>query len=391
MIPEAIKRQRGSRFLLTSACVVIVIAGLRAAEPILVPLLVAILLSILSSPLLDWLQRHHVPRSIAVFSTVLANFAVVAALLLPVGGSINAFTASLPNYQQRLEEMSLSTRLWLESKGFDTSELRWGEAARPAANDPRQSPEEGSAPATDVDATPFPQEDLINIAAVMNLVTGTLKGLAALLSKALLVLLIMVFILFEAATLPRRFQIALRWDEGDLARLTKAKREIQRYLGIKTLISLATGVLICLWLWLLNVEYPLLWGLIAFMLNYIPSLGSIFAAIPTVLLTLIEAGIGQALLVGLGYVLVNLALGNLIEPHLMGRRLGISTLVVFLSLIFWGWIWGPVGMLLAVPLTVILKIMLENTADFHWLGQLLGANPSPESTTSRTPRQGAPL
>ncbi len=140
--------------------------------------------------------------------------------------------------------------------------------------------------------------------------------------------------------------------------------------------------MIGLGVWLLGVEYALLWALIAFVFNYIPSIGSILASVPPVLLTLIDHGLGKALIVALLFIAVNLTLGNFVEPHLMGRRFGISTLVVILSLIFWGWLWGPVGMLLSVPLTMMVKIMLENTEDFRWVAQLIGAGRRSKSLSS---------
>jgi predicted PurR-regulated permease PerM len=123
--------------------------------------------------------------------------------------------------------------------------------------------------------------------------------------------------------------------------------------------------------------------LIAFLLNYIPTVGSIIAAIPAVLLSLILVGTaGHAVLVTLGYVVVNTLFGNILEPNLMGRRLGLSTLVVILSLLFWGWAWGPLGALLSVPLTVVVKIWLENTHDLKWVAILLDKAPPPVAVAS---------
>ena len=121
----------------------------------------------------------------------------------------------------------------------------------------------------------------------------------------------------------------------------------------------------------MKVDYPLLWGLLAFLLNYIPNLGSIIAAVPTVLLTLVQLGWSAALIVFAGYSVVNVVIGSFIEPRFMGKGLGLSTLVVFLSLVFWGWVLGPVGMLLSVPLTMTLKIALESSEENRWLAKLL--------------------
>ena len=143
-------------------------------------------------------------------------------------------------------------------------------------------------------------------------------------------------------------------------------------MAIKTLTSLATGIFVGIWLAILGIDYPVLWGLVAFLLNYVPNIGSIIAAIPAVLLSFIQIDMFHALFAALGYVIVNIVIGSVIEPRVMGRGMGLSTLVVFLSLVFWGWVLGPVGMLLSVPLTMILKIALEHNEDTRWIAVLLG-------------------
>ena len=140
-----------------------------------------------------------------------------------------------------------------------------------------------------------------------------------------------------------------------------------------------TGTVVGVAMAIVGIDFPVLWGVLAFLLNYVPNLGSILAAIPPVLLALVQFGVGRAIAVVAVFAAVNVLLGNLLEPRLMGRRLGLSTLVVFLSLIFWGWVWGPVGMLLSVPLTMIVKIMLENTPDLRWVAVLLGDRPPRET------------
>jgi predicted PurR-regulated permease PerM len=150
---------------------------------------------------------------------------------------------------------------------------------------------------------------------------------------------------------------------------------------IKTLISLATGVLIGIWLFILGVDFPILWGFLAFLLNYVPNVGSTIAAIPAVLLAFIQLGLGRAVMATAGYMAVNFILDNVIETRLMGQRLGLSTLVVFLSLIFWGSLLGPVGMVLCIPLTMTLKFACENNRDTRWIAVLIG----PETPTESIP------
>jgi predicted PurR-regulated permease PerM len=164
---------------------------------------------------------------------------------------------------------------------------------------------------------------------------------------------------------------AMGSPEADLHRFARAAREIQKYLGLKTAISALTGLLIGGWVALLGLDFALTWGFLAFLLNFIPNIGSIIAAIPAVLLALVQLGPAQAVLVAVGFIVVNVVLGNLVEPQLMGRTLGMSTLVIFLSLVFWGWLWGPVGMFLSVPLTMILKISMENSRHLKSVAMML--------------------
>ena len=140
----------------------------------------------------------------------------------------------------------------------------------------------------------------------------------------------------------------------------KIIQKIQHYFGIKTMTSLVTGFAITIWLLIIGVDYPVLWGLVAFLLNFVPNIGSIIAAVPAVLLALLMNGTMIAILTVVGYVVVNITIGNVVEPRVMGKGLGLRMLVVFISLVFWGWVLGPIGMLLAVPLTMTLKIMLKS-------------------------------
>ncbi|MDX1440115.1 MAG: AI-2E family transporter, partial [Rubricoccaceae bacterium] len=147
---------------------------------------------------------------------------------------------------------------------------------------------------------------------------------------------------------------------------------MKQYLVIKTMVSLLTGTIVALWLTIVGVDFPLLWGLLAFLLNYIPNIGSILAAIPVVLLALVQLGLGSAVLVAVGFLVINMVIGNVIEPRWTGHGVGLSPLVVFFSLVFWGWVLGPIGLILSVPLTVTLKIALESSPETQWLAVLLG-------------------
>jgi predicted PurR-regulated permease PerM len=342
------RRDKGARVLLLIASFIVVIAGIKAAATLILPFLVAVFFALVSLPVLNWLQRK-IPTPVAVLATIVVALGVLVGFAVLIGGSITNFTDQVPKYRARLEGLYTPVLELLSQWGLDVSQQTLS--------------------------------DLIDPGAAMDVVSRTLRGVAAVLSNLLLVLLIVVFILSEAAGFPTKLQAAFGSRSGS-DRFDKIKLEVQRYLATKTVVSLATGSLVALAMAIIGVDFALLWGTLAFMLNYIPNLGSIIAAVPPLLLAAVQLGPGHAVAVAVVFLTINVTLGNLVEPYLMGRRLGLSTLVIFLSLVFWGWVWGPVGMLLSVPLTMIAKIMLENTEDLRWVAVLLG--PSPRSETLAT-------
>jgi predicted PurR-regulated permease PerM len=166
----------------------------------------------------------------------------------------------------------------------------------------------------------------------------------------------------------------LKNPERSLSTIEKFSQDAKRYLVIKTLISAAVGLVIWLWLLILGVDYPVLWGTLSFLLNYVPNIGAIIAALHVALLALVQLGVGSALLTVLGFVIVHIVVGNIIEPKVMGKGLSLSTLVVFLSMVFWGWVLGPIGMILSVPMTILVKIALESYEETRGLAIMLGSS-----------------
>jgi len=253
---------------------------------------------------------------------------------------INAFSRALPGYETRLSEITVGIVSWLQNLGLEVS--------RETLN------------------------DYFDPGKILKMAMNTLTKIQGLLTNAFLILLTVIFIMLEVSAFPQKLQAALKDPEQSLGRFRQFTASVNRYPALKSLFSFVTGLLIWIWLSILGGDFPLLWGLLAFLFNYVPNIGSIIAAIPAVLLALIQYGMGSALLTCLGYAVVNVLIGSIIEPRVMGRGLGLSTLVVFLSLVFWGWVLGPVGMLLSVLLTMIVKIALESNEETHWLAILLG-------------------
>ncbi len=354
---------RGTRLLITAAAFVVVIAGLKAGASLIIPVIVALFLSLLCVPPMRRLRALGIPEWLALVIVIVVATLVVVLVSAVVGRSLQQFESSLPYYRDRLDAIARDALTWASSRGIDVN------------------PEELASK--------------INAGAVMQLVADTTIGLLGVLSNVFLVILTMIFMLLEANGFADKLRRALGDPEADLSSFEMISTRVNKYLAIKAWVSLGTGACVTALTAALGVDFPVLWGLIALLFNFVPNIGSIIAAAPACLLALIQFGAGKALLVGAGYLVINLVIGNAVEPKLMGRRLGLSTLVVFLSLVFWGWVWGPVGMLLSVPLTVILKIALEHGDDFRWLSVLLGPAdeeipPAPVTTQVAAPSTDAP-
>ena len=345
----------GARFLVMGACFVVVVAGLRLGATMLLPFALALFLAVMSMPIMFWLQLRRVPAPLAVLLTMLVIGALLGGIILLGTQSVAEFQTQLPGYQERLRVLYAS---WV-----DGLSARFG-----------------------LPLDQYLTLSLIDPGAAIGLFGQTAARVVGFLGNTFMVLLVMAFILAEATVFPFKFRAILGPQAGDGRRMTKVIREVQEYLGIKTVVSLATGLLIGLLARLLGLDFPVLLGLIGFVMNYIPTVGSILAAVPALVLSLLQFGsLGHFLAVSIAYGAINTVFGNIIEPNLMGRRLGLSTLVVILSLLFWAWLWGPVGALLAVPLTMVVKIMLENTEDLRWIAILLDKSP-PQAVGAIGPR-----
>lgn len=331
-----------ARVMVVTAAVIIVLAGIKAASAIMVPFLLSIFIAIACSPLINFAQRYQVPRWASVTLVILLIIVFGFMLAGLVGQSLGEFKRNLPVYEQQLSTQFV----WVidQLQRFNIY----------------------------IDKSLV--QSYIDPGVVMSIATNFLSGLGGVLSNVFLILLTVIFMLFEAESMPKRIHIALRDPGMKLLHIDRFLKSVNDYLGIKTLVSLMTGCLIGVWLWILGVDHVMLWAVLAFLLNFIPNIGSIIAAIPAVCIAFVELGLGVAGLTALGFVAVNTVMGNVVEPRFLGRGLGLSTLVVFLSLIFWGWLLGTVGMLLSVPLTMIVKIAMESREETRWLAVLLSGD-----------------
>lgn len=335
--------------LMYCAALVIVIAGLRSISSVVIPLLLATFLSVMCAPLMNALEKK---TSFGVAFSIVFLGLIVVGVSIPIliGGSLQQFVRELPTYSNRLNALVNEAVVEVEQWELGVS-----------------------------------REDLeqaLNPKWLSSLLGQFLNGLIRTFGDALVVLIMVAFMLTEAAWFPLKLAAMSPASTRGSSQVDQIVVNIRRYIAIKTGVSLATGMLVGGVLNALGVKHAVLWGFLAFVMNFIPTIGSVLAGIPPVALALVDQGLATALGVAVLYLTVNQVIGNVIEPRLQGKGLGLSPLVVFVSLLVWGWVFGPVGMLLSAPLTMMLKIALEGFDETRWLALILGGKPATRPVTT---------
>jgi len=343
---------KNTSVVITIAAVIVIIYGMQAAKVLLVPFLLAVFFALITIRPMLWLQSRGIPSVLAAITVVFSLMLFLTIVASIVGTSIGAFTAALPGYQAQLDSLLAGTLAFVQQYVDDDISI--------------------------ASATEF-----IDLGRAMGMAATLLNAMRGVLTNAFLILFTMVFILLEVSSVPTKVMAAFGRSAASFDRAGQFLNNLGRYLGIKTIISMVTGLIAGTMTWLIGLDFPLLWGMLAFLLNYIPTIGSIIAAVPAVLLALIQLGPAEAVTTAFGFVGINLVFGNVIEPRLMGFGVGISPLVIFVGLIFWGWVFGPVGMLLSVPLTMTLKLALESDERTLWIAIFLGSENDAEHALIR--------
>jgi len=322
------------------AAFVIVIAGVIYAKSIITPFLLALFISIICEQPVSWMEKRRIPRWLGLIIVIFSMIFLFSGFAFLIGGTISSFSGDLSKYEASLTAISDSFFKYLGDKGIKV-----------------------------------PQDQVFSLlqpAKILEITAGALNKLVNMMGNTFLILLIVLFTLTEFSSFAVKANAILKGSDRSVSYFSSILQNIRHYLGIKTVICLFTGILVYVALLIIGVDYPLLWALIAAIMNYIPNIGSIIAAVPAVLFALVQIGWGGAIWTLASFMVVNNVLGNFVEPRIMGRGLGLSTLVVFLSLLFWGFIFGTVGMFLSVPLTMTIKIILEQNEKTKWISIILG-------------------
>lgn len=401
---EAVKGKKqgagsGIRVLISLACVVLIVTGLKLASSLFIPIMMGLFIALLSMPILNWLDRLGLPRPLAVLMTVITDLLILGGIVFLASGVIGDFNEKSGEYTERLrrqtEEFSVTMdqqlarleNFWRSSGAVDEDGNTPDTVTLPGELPLPNTGEEGVLGAIGPTMT---FRELFNLywdsSRVMEMLGGfnVVNRFTSLASQTFFALIVMIFVLAESGSYAHKVTEVLKVRGPDLNRFRSISQDIQKYLGIKTAASAATGILATFTCVLFKIDFPLLWGLVAFLFNYVPAIGSILAGIPPVVLGLILHGFWPAVGVMACYLIVNVSIGNFLEPMLLGKRFGISTVIVILSVLFWGFIWGPVGMLLAVPLTMLVKVMLDNSSDLRWISALMGKHATESDESNST-------
>lgn len=325
------------------ACIFIIIGGMKIASDILTPFFLALFISIIASQPVNWLIKKGIPKSISIILVmlVLVTFGVFVGGI--IGTSISQFTQNLPLLDQSFKENITSFTVSINKLGFNFSDARIA--------------------------------SLIDPGKILQFTATTISSMGNILGQTLIIILISLFVLFELDSFPIKYKVVSKNNENKKRKkynFTAIINNVRSYLYVKTMISLAAGILTAVGLKILGIQYAFFWGLIAFLMNYIPNIGSILAALPVVAFALIGYGFEKVIWTIAIYLFINI-IESIVEPKIMGNDFGLSTLVVLLSLLFWGWVFGPIGMFLSVPFTMILKIILETNDQSQWLSTWLNS------------------
>lgn len=394
------RKQSGSglRILLSLASVVVIVMGLKASAALFIPVMLGLFLALLSLPILNWLDDRALPRPIAVVATVLIDLLFLFVIVFLLSGVIGDLQSKSADYAERMRKQAahFSTTMDRQLARFGSFWSRAGDEVLPGTTpSPDSDSRPDGAPVPDAAPPAITLGSETDLSTVLDASFPTFQELferywdsnrlvamigqfdvvsrfTSLASQSIFALIVMIFILSESGRYAHKVRDVLRVKGPDLSLFQNTSRDIQKYLAIKTVASAVTGILAAISCIIFRVDFPLLWGLVAFLFNYVPAIGSIFAAVPPVILALILHGFWPAAGVLACYLVINFTIGNFLEPIFLGDRFGISTVIVVLSVLFWGFIWGPVGMLLAVPLTMLVKVMLDNNSDLRWISAFMG-------------------
>jgi len=337
---NGLRRASFFRVIVALAATVVVLVGLRLGASILNPILFAVVLTLLFSPVYSWLLRRGLPAPLALLGMLVLLTVLFLGLIFILGGSISRFTERVGFYTTQLNGQVDSLDALIERLGLSNVDVR----------------------------------DVVKPKALTEAIGAILSGIAGFLSDFFLILVIMLFLLAEGPAMMNRLRASASTDNPQVANLTTVGRSVVRQFGLRAIVNLVTGAGVTVLLFLLGVDFPLLWGILTFFLSFVPYIGLVLAVTPAVVLALAEFGVSRAVLVIVGVIVINILAENVLSPMMMGRGLNISPTIVFLSFVIWAWLLGGPGAFLALPITLFVAVMFDTFPETRWLASLIGVS-----------------
>jgi predicted PurR-regulated permease PerM len=335
-----------SRLFLTLAGAIAVLAGMRVAAPIIGPILIAFIITVAWSPGSDYLRKRGWHPSVAALAGIAFGVIGIALFVALVWSSLTQLQENLPGYQPRIAALQQLARERLADLPFDTSRVFSGE--------------------------------VFSAGAIVGYALRVAQQFTKTAGNLFLLVLLMAFMMLEAVRYPQKLKEAFASSPDAIGRFEEFGDSIRSYVGLNAIFGLAAAVLDTILLLSLGVDFAILWGVLSFLLSFLPNIGFIIALTPPTLLALVQFGFGRAIAVLAGYVVINFLVDNVIKPRFVGSRLDLSPLVVVLSLLFWGWLIGPMGALAAVPLSIGARFLFESFEESRWIAHLMSdAGPKP--------------
>ena len=329
-----------TQILMAVIATILVVAALKATQPISMPLAFAFFIAILVHPLQSRLEKR-LPRwlSLILVLLLLCAIAGVAVGALSLGGEI--IEPKVPEYLDRLQQMAQTIRDWTSDRNLPIPQFASGNST----------------------SSQLTQQAI-----------GGVRSLISILSLTVLTISLLVLLLLEMTQYRKKVQKAFSNKTGD--RLIRAvgntSEKLRRYLWVMTLTSLLTGVLTIVWCFIIGVDLAFVWGLIGFVLNYIPTIGSIIAVIPPTLVAFLFNGVGRGVATLVGLAVIQVIMGNFIDPKVQGKSLQLSPFVALFSIAFWGWVWGIPGAILGVPMTISIILFCQEFETTKGVAIVLG-------------------
>lgn len=327
------------RHAVVAACAVIVLAGMGAAAPVIGPVLLALLITIAWSPCAQWLQDRGVPATAAALTGIVLGVALIALFVLLVWSSLVQLQGKLPDYQVRLVELRAMLQAQLADLSIDSSRVLSSELLQPGT--------------------------------IVGYTLTLIRRLTSAAGNLSVLVLIMAFLMIESVRYPQKLYDGTATFRIASLRIDAFVQSMRSYVVINSIFGLIASVINTALLMAIGVDFAILWGVVSFMFSFLPNVGFVLALIPPALLALLQFGVARALIVIVGFVVINFIVDNVIKPRFVGESLDLSPAVVVLSLVFWGWLLGPVGALLAVPLSIAVRFLFESFDELRWIGHLM--------------------